>query len=82
MDGRLVKNTMVKMDPMPTMSGLVRDTTSGKVMGQLEGFVSKTTPVPKTDPNIFPAGKAPATSNRPSQFGSVKYAGAIMPLKL
>jgi hypothetical protein len=77
MNGNLVKNTMVKSDPMPTMSGLVRDTTSGKVMGKLEGFVAKTTPEPKTSPNIFPAGKAPATKNRPSQFGSTPYAGAI-----
>ena len=72
----LVKNTLTGADRLPTLPGLVRDTTSGKVIGQLEGFVAKTVPAPKVNDNVMKAGKAPATKVSKSHFGSVQYPGA------
>jgi hypothetical protein len=72
----LVKNTLAGADRLPVLPGLVRDTTSGKVVGQLEGFISKTVPAPRVNENVMKSGKAPATKISKSHFGSVQYPGA------
>ena len=74
--GHLVKNTLVGEERPPVLPGLVRDTTSGKAVGQLEGMVAKTVPAPKVKDNVMASGKAPATKISKSHFGSVQYPGA------
>ena len=75
MDMRLVKDTMVGKKEGKVMSGLITETKPVKQNGILEGIVRRTMPVPKTTPNVMPAGKAPATRISKTQFGSVQYPG-------
>lgn len=72
----VVKNTVVGEGLVASLPGLVHSTTSGKVVGRLEGMIEKTVPAPKVKDNTMPSGKAPATRVTKTHFGSVQYPGA------